>query len=76
MMRLEIKLKRTHKNLIYTKNRQLFVILVMPKANSHQYVALYPATGRTGTFGTIAGREAGRVYQPMTAMKGEEPHLW
>ena len=55
MMRLEIKLKRTHKNLIYTKNRQLFVILIMLKANKYQYIALYPATSRTGTFGTIAG---------------------
>jgi hypothetical protein len=61
MMRLEIKLKRSHKNLIYTKNGQLFVILVMPKAHGYQYIDLYPAVSRTRTFGTIAGREAGRV---------------
>jgi len=61
MMQLWIKLKTSHKNLIYTKNRRLFVILIMLKANKYQYIALYPATGRTGTFGTIAGREAGRV---------------
>jgi hypothetical protein len=27
----------------------------MLKANKYQYIALYPATSRTGTFGTIAG---------------------
>jgi hypothetical protein len=61
MMQLWIKLKTSHKNLIYTKNRRLFAILVMPKANGYQYIALRPAVSRTGTFGTIAGREAGRV---------------